>query len=122
MNNEQATEAILQEKGLTAPRLKPEDIDAVIVGEKFHVLEPSLHTMCVLSLRNGFTVTGESACVHPANFNKEIGERLAREDARKKIWPLEAYRLQERLFLAGTSGKQPQENLNPVEPEIGGEG
>ena len=56
-----------------------------------------LLTFCVLELRNGFTVTGESACASPENFNAEIGRRIARENAVDKIWPLMGYELKSRL-------------------------
>ena len=56
-----------------------------------------LLTFCVLGLRNGFTVTGESACASPENFNAEIGRRIARENAVDKIWPLMGYELKCRL-------------------------
>lgn len=52
-----------------------------------------LLTFCVLVLRNGFTVTGESACASPENFDAEIGRRVARENAVQKIWPLMGYEL-----------------------------
>ena len=52
-----------------------------------------LLTFCVLGLRNGFTVTGESACASQENFNAEIGRRIARENAVDKIWPLMGYEL-----------------------------
>lgn len=56
-----------------------------------------LLTFCVLVLRNGFTVTGESACASPENFNAEIGKRIARENAVAKIWPLMGYELRSKL-------------------------
>lgn len=56
-----------------------------------------LLTFCVLVLRNGFTVTGESACASPENFNEEIGRRIARENAEAKIWPLMGYELRSKL-------------------------
>ncbi|AZB54446.1 hypothetical protein EBL89_03580 [Cereibacter sphaeroides] len=56
-----------------------------------------LLTFCVLVLRNGFTVTGESACASPKNFDPEIGRKIARENARAKIWALEGYLLREHL-------------------------
>jgi hypothetical protein len=52
---------------------------------------------CVLVLKNGFTVTGESACVSPENFNAEIGRRIAKENAVNKMWPLMGYALRDRL-------------------------
>lgn len=57
----------------------------------------NLLTFCVLVLDNGFTVTGESACVDPANFNAETGMRVAREKAIEKVWPLLGFRLRDRL-------------------------
>ena len=60
-----------------------------------------LLTFCVLVLRNGFTVTGESACASPENFDAEIGRRIARENAVQKIWPLLGFRLRDRLAQEG---------------------
>lgn len=54
-------------------------------------------TFCVLVLRNGFTVTGESACASPENFNTEIGRKVARANAVAKIWPLMGYELKSKL-------------------------
>lgn len=56
-----------------------------------------LLTFCVLVLRNGFTATGESACVSPENFNPQIGRKIAREKAIEKIWPLMGYALKNQL-------------------------
>ena len=95
--DEQTTEQMIQHKGLDAPRLTPDHIDAQIVDTQFHVFEGSRLTVCCLALRNGFTVTGESACASPENFDQEIGEKVARENARSKIWQLEGYLLRERL-------------------------
>ena len=88
----------IQAKGLTAPRLTPDLIDAAIVGEDYHVFPGTMLTVCCLTLRNGFTVTGESACASPENFNAEIGQKIARGNARDKIWALEGYLLKEKLF------------------------
>jgi Phage protein (N4 Gp49/phage Sf6 gene 66) family len=60
---------------------------------------------CVLVLRNGFTVTGESACASPENFDAQIGRRLARANAVNKVWPLMGYQLREQLHQQG--GQQP---------------
>lgn len=56
-----------------------------------------LLTFCVLVLRNGFTVTGESACASPEKFNAEIGRKVARDKAVEKIWPLLGFRLRDHL-------------------------
>lgn len=60
-----------------------------------------LLTFCVLILENGFTVTGESACASPENFDAEIGREIARQNAVAKIWPLEGYLLRHRLNVMG---------------------
>lgn len=56
-----------------------------------------LLTFCVLVLRNGFTVTGESACASPENFDAKIGRKVARQKAVEKVWPLLGFRLLDRL-------------------------
>ena len=106
-------------KGLTAPRVTPADLKANIASEHYFTAggavrlfaasrssggdmeEPpkalDLLTFCVLVLKNGFTVTGESACASPENFNAEIGRSIARENAVQKMWPLMGYALKERL-------------------------
>ena len=99
-NTEQAIEQEIKSKGLNAPRLTPEKIDAAIVGEDYHVFEGSCLTICCLTLENGFTVTGESACASPENFNAEIGKKIARQNAREKIWALEGYLLKQSLYVA----------------------
>lgn len=98
--NEQALEQEIQEKGLIAPRLTPADIDATIVGEDYHVFDGTTVTICLLKLKNGYTTTGESAAVSMANFNQEIGRKIARENARNKIWALEGYLLKDKLSKA----------------------
>ena len=59
--------------------------------------ELNLLTFCVLVLRNGFTVTGESACASPENFDAELGRKIARQNAVAKLWPLMGYALKEKL-------------------------
>lgn len=97
MTNEAAIEKEIQAKGLNAPRLTPALIDAVIAKEQYHVFDGSCLTVCCLTLQNGFTVVGESACASPANFNAELGQKIAREKARDKIWALEGYLLKQKL-------------------------
>lgn len=109
----------IQAKGLTASRITPSDIEANIRAEIYftgdqavavsqhikseyvegeRVLAPvDLLTFCVLVLRNGFTVTGESACASPENFDAEIGRKIARQNAVQKIWPLMGYELRSKL-------------------------
>jgi len=112
--SDNSIEKEIQDKGLTAPRVTPALIEALIEGEYYftaghgtwaarevifrdHVDTLNLLTFCVLVLRNGFTVTGESACVSPENFNPETGRKIARQHAIDKIWMLEGYLLKQRL-------------------------
>ena len=117
---DESIEQEIQAKGLTAPRVTPADIEAEIASEFYFTAADgvrgellsslpelgvnfggdnplSLLTFCVLVLRNGFTVTGESACASPENFNAEIGRRIARENAVNKVWPLLGFRLRDEL-------------------------
>lgn len=98
MDNETAIEAEIQAKGLNAPRISPDHIDATIAAEHYHVVPGTTLTMCALTLRNGFVVTGESAAASPENFDHAIGRKIARENARGKIWMLEGYLLRQNLF------------------------
>ncbi|MFC5736918.1 Gp49 family protein [Sinirhodobacter huangdaonensis] len=97
INDEQDIEAEIKGKGLTAARITPNMIDAEIVGEEYHVFPGSSLTICCLTLKNGFTVTGESACASPGNFDAEIGRKIAWGNAREKIWPLMGFRLRDQL-------------------------
>jgi hypothetical protein len=85
----------IKEKGLNAPRISLAHIEGVIVSEYYHVPPGTTLTLCVLTLRNGFTVVGESACASPENFNEELGHKIARDNALNKIWVLEGYLLRE---------------------------
>lgn len=95
--NDEHLEQEIQNKGLTAPRITPDRIDSIIVGEDYHVFPGTTVTVCVLKLENGFTVTGESACASPENFDAELGRKIARTQARDKIWMLEGYALRQKL-------------------------
>ena len=97
--DEQAIEAEIQAKGLNAPRLNPSHIDAQIASEAYYVFPRTTLTVCALTLRNGYHVIGESAAASPENFDEEIGRKIARDNARGKIWALEGYLL--RSTLAG---------------------
>lgn len=97
---EATIEQEIQDKGLNAPRLTPGAIDAAILAEQYHVFEGTTLTVCCLTLQNGFTVTGESAAASPGNFDAEIGRKIARQNARDKIWALEGYRLKQQLHEA----------------------
>ena len=107
----------IQAKGLTQPRVTPAAVEAEIEAECYFTAMDGVNrsergnaidygngpaalkllTFCVLVLRNGFTVTGESACASPENFNAEVGRKIARANAVQKVWPLLGFRLRDRL-------------------------
>lgn len=121
-----AIETAILAAGKTAPRVTPADLQANIVAEHYftaregvlgtlcdngsltgleavrQVPNPavalSLLTFCVLVLKNGFTVTGESACASPENYDEGIGRKIAHENALQKIWLLMGYELKEQLY------------------------
>ena len=95
--SEMAVEQEIQAKGLTAPRITPEDIDAAIATEAYHVFPGTTLTVCCLTLVNGYQVVGESACASPENFDVELGRKISKRNARDKIWALEGYRLRSEL-------------------------
>lgn len=103
MKSEKELEQEIQDKNLNAPRLTPDLIDSKIASEAYYVFPGTTLTVCMLKLENGFTVTGESAAASLANFDKEIGQKIARENARDKIWQLEGYLLVEKLHKATTT-------------------
>jgi len=88
----------IEDKGLTAPRITQEHVESVVANTEFYVFPNSQLTVCCLTLVNGFNVTGESACVSPENFDKELGEKIALGKAMEKVWMPEAYMLKQRLF------------------------
>lgn len=96
--DKETVEQEIQRKGLLAPRVTPERIQEVQVQREYAVFAGSTLTVCVITLRNGFTVVGKSACASLENFNKDLGERIARADAERQIWALEGYALRERLY------------------------
>lgn len=114
--DDDAVEQEILNKGLTAPRITPQAIENNIASEHYFTAEQGVHaayltadgavpsvpalsllTFCVITLRNGFTVTGESACASPENFDAEIGKKIARANAVNKIWSLMGYALKSEL-------------------------
>ena len=119
-----ATDTLIEQRASAAPRVTPADIEAEIASEHYFTAADGqvgavarstiedawdvaadapleLLTFCVLVLRNGFTVTGESACASPENFDAEVGRKIARQNAVQKVWPLLGFALKERLHAEG---------------------
>lgn len=87
----------IQAKGLTAPRVTLEQVEAAIVDETYTVLPDGRTTICQLTLDNGFTVEGSSACVSKENFNAELGNKYSRERAVNEVWKMLGFRLRDHL-------------------------
>lgn len=114
------SEAELKAKAV-APRVTDEQVEAFITKEYFFTAgeaaigagyaldaidsQLDLLTVCVLVLANGFTVHGVSACADPSNYNRDFGQRLARQDAKNKIWAFLGFDLRSRLAMVeGSNG------------------
>lgn len=116
--NDQVNAEQNQSTVMSAPRVTPADLQENIASahyfiasdaiqqpstvhepaqEGWHLGSTQLLTICVIQLRNGFTVSGESACASAENFDDEMGRRIARQNAEQKIWPLMGYELKQRL-------------------------
>jgi len=113
MKNDEETEKMIQAKGLNAPRLNPQMIEDTIEEEYYHVFPGTSMTVCMLILKNGFKVTGESSSVSLENFDEALGQKIARENAKQKIWMLEGYLLKQRLF-AGEETSEPVKKASLV--------
>lgn len=85
---------------MNAPSVTMASIHGKIKGAVYTLLADGRTTICQLTLENGHTIIGKSACVCIENYNQALGEKYAFEDAVNAIWPLEGYLLQESLFQA----------------------
>ena len=124
--NEQQIDQMIQDAGKTAPRITPDAVDANIASVHYFTAADGqvgavarstiedawdvaadapleLLTFCVIVLKNGFTVTGESACASPENFDAVVGRQAAYRNARNKIWPLMGYHLKQQLHEAAAN-------------------
>ena len=105
LNDQQLEEKLAQSP---APRVTLEQMTARIKDVQYtRIGETTTH--CLVKLDNGYTVSGESACVNPANYNKEIGERIAHDNAFQKLWPLFGFLLAEDQFRASKANAQNKE-------------
>lgn len=120
-NSDHGIERQIQAKGKTAPRVTPEALKAHIKHIHFFTafqgamaelgsdgVPPTVYeqdvaaplrllTICVITMQNGFTVLGQSACASPENFDADIGKNIAQQNAENEMWPLLGYALKEKL-------------------------
>ena len=96
--------------GATAPRVSLRQMEDKIASRVFINLGDAIErtgqsasrhaflmTLCVLTMDNGYVITGQSAPASPENFDIDKGRTFAYEDAIRKLWPLEGYLLRDRL-------------------------
>ena len=91
------------------PKVTKDSIEAKILKVGYLVLPDLTVTLCNITLKNGYSIRGESACVDPRNFDVEIGKGLAYKDAFSKLWPLEGYLLAEHLWQSTQPAQPPSE-------------
>lgn len=71
--------------------LTPQYLESLIVKEQYHLFDETNVTVCCLTLQNGFSVVGESACLPTTDFKEDVGREVARENAFDQLWKLEGY-------------------------------
>ena len=95
MNEDQLNEMI---NNTEYPRVFKSDIEKKIKKVDYIILPNTTVTICNITLENGFSVRGESACIDERNFNMKIGQEIAYRNAFNQIWDLEGYLLKEKIF------------------------
>ncbi|AIZ94814.1 hypothetical protein [Pseudomonas phage vB_PaeP_4029] len=87
-------------------KVNPQDVKNMIVEESFTILPNGLTTVCQLTLVNGWTVTGQSSCVDPDEFDAEIGIEIARRNAEDEVWKFAGYELMQKLHKRRMGAKE----------------
>ena len=106
---------------LPGPKITKDQVVAAIAKADYHHFDGTTQTVCCLTMTNGFTVVGSSACADPANFDAQLGRDLAYDDAVDQVWHLLGFRLRENLYqqtlavAAGVGGLTPVSQLNQDE-------
>ena len=77
--------------------------DAATAGDQRPVHPASLEclTICIVVMKNGYTVIGKSAPASPENFNVALGQKFAREDCVRQLWPLLGFALRQQRHAEG---------------------
>ena len=83
-----------------APSVTVEEVEAAIKKVTFTILPNNRTTVCQITLDNGFTLEGSTACVSDEKFDKELGEQYSYKRAFEKVWGALGMRLADRLHQA----------------------
>ena len=94
--NDQDLDKAIAEKPF--PKVTKDSIEAKIAKVDYMIIPDSTVTLCNITMANGYSVRGESACVDKRNFDVEIGKAISYRDAFNKLWSLEGYLLAERSY------------------------
>lgn len=81
-------------------QVKFEDLEAKGAVAEYHRIGETTTIVCSLTLPSGFVVIGQASCINPDVFDEQAGIELAHQDAMRKLWELEAYRVKENAFEA----------------------
>lgn len=96
------TEDMIQEKGLTAPRVSLEDLHASIKSVeviRYTSESGSILRFAILNMENGFTVTGRpSTSASPENDDDEVGVKVAIKNAVFELWPFLGFNIVQKRF------------------------
>jgi len=87
-----------------APRVTADYINSRIATTEYLRIGQTV-TLCSITLDNGYSVRGESACVNPENYNEEIGNKIAYDNAYHKLWPLFGFLLAEKQYLGAKNAQ-----------------
>ena len=80
------------------PKITKEHIESIIKSDQYHDFQDTTLTLCVLKLKNGATITGESYSVSPENFNAQTGREESYKKAIAKLWEFEGYLLKQKMY------------------------
>lgn len=89
-------QAVVETK--TMPRVTKEHIEGKIAAVDY--LTQDILTISIITMVNGFRVVGKSAPASPENYDLQVGQRYAYEDAFKQLWQFEGYLLCDNLHSA----------------------
>lgn len=68
-------------------------------------------TIVACKLPNGFVIVESSSCVDPANYDEDMGVDICMKNIEKKLWELEGYLLQNKLYMDGITFDDDDDDL-----------
>lgn len=72
-------------------------------------------TIVACKLPNGFVIVESSSCVDPANYDKDMGVDICMKNIERKLWELEGYLLQNKLYFDGVSFDDKADDADDLE-------